>query len=187
MKGKVVIQTSLVLTALAMGGTGFISAKAEDAEETPIVYIELATTPTPAKAEKFHFTANHYEWDDKTLDAVASIYWAETGYGGVAAKQKLALTQLIWNRVEYYKTHGDKYAGTIYEVCRQKGEFNRGKVSDKNKKLAQDYLDMVRSQSEGVYCGITVPRDALKMAWDEQTREMYFLDLSNNEVWRCNG
>jgi len=154
-----------------------------EVEETPIVYIELAPTPPPERAMKFSFVPNHYEWDDKTIDAVASIYWAETGYGSIAATQKLAITQLIWNRVEYYKANEDRYAGTIYEVCKQHGEFNRGKISDKNRKLAQEYLDMVRSQAEGVYCGITVPRDALKMAWDEHG--MYFMDLSNREVWRC--
>jgi hypothetical protein len=184
MKG-IAVKASLTVVAIALAIVGIAKARADESEETPIIYIELAPTPKPEKAKHFTFSPNHYDWDAKTLDAVASIYWANTGYGSEAAVQKLALTQLIWNRVQYYKVHEDKYAGTIYEVCRQKGEFNRGKVSDKNRKLAQEYLDMVRSQDEGIYCGITVPRDALKMAWDEATKEMYFLDLSNNEVWRC--
>ena len=183
MKGTVV-KASLALMALSLATVGIIRAKAEQTEETPIVYIELAPTPAPERAKRFTFTPNHYDWDAKTIDAVASIYWANTGYGAEAAAQKLALTQLIWNRVQYYKAHEDKYAGTIYEVCHQHGEFARGKVSDKNRKLAQEYLDMVRSQAEGVYCGITVPTDALKIYWDGG--EMCFLDLSNNEVWRYN-
>jgi len=182
MKG-IILKASLALLAVSIVAVGIAKARADGTEETPIIYIELAPTPRPEKAKHFSFTPNHYEWDDKTLDAVASIYWANTGYGADAAAQKLALTQLIWNRVQYYKENEDKYAGTIYAVCHQHGEFNRGKVSDKNRKLAQEYLDMVRSQAEGVYCGITVPRDALKLSWDTNG-DMCFLDLSNNEVWR---
>lgn len=184
MKKGVAIKTSLALFALMQFAVP-VKSDSDNAEETPIIYIELAPTPTPEKAKKYSFTPYHYDWDQKTIDDVASIYWGETGYGSVAAKQKLALTQLVWNRMVYYQTYGDRFAGTISDVIRQRGEFNRGKVSDKNRKLAVEYLDMVRSQAEGHYCGITIPADAYKRAWDDQTREMYFTDLSGNEVWRC--
>ena len=179
---KGIIALSIALMALTVPITAI---RAESSEQTPIIYIELAPTPAPETPKKYAYTVNHYDWDAKTIDDVASIYWGETGYGAAAAKQKLALTQLVWNRVVYYETYGDRFAGTISEVIRQRGEFNRGKVSDKNRKLAQDYLDMVRSQAEGSYCGISVPASALKRAWDERTGEMYFIDLSGNEVWRC--
>lgn len=181
---EIVIKVSLLIAVLA-AITGIVKARADETDETPIVYIELAPTPAPERAKQYSCIPNHYDWDEKTIDDMASIYWGETGYGAVAAKQKLALTQLVWNRVVYYQTYGDRFAGTISDVIRQRGEFNRGKVSDKNRKLAQDYLDMVRSQSEGVFCGITVPTDAYKRAWDEQTGEMYFIDLIGREVWRC--
>lgn len=184
MKRKEWIKTGMISVAVAMAIGGVCASKADVDDETQIVCLEIVPTPVP-QYQQYTFVPNHYDWDSKTIDAVASIYWAETGYGSAAAAQKLALTQLIWNRVEYYNEYGDKYAGTIYEVCRQKGEFNRGKVSDKNRNLAIENLDMVRSQAEGTYCGITVPRDAVKMAWDESTGEMYFLNVSNKEVWRC--
>jgi len=92
-----------------------------------------------------------YEWQDELIDQLASIYWAETGANGPrTAREKLAITQLIWNRSEY----GEPFPSDLLGVCKQKNEFNHGRISDRNRQAARDNLNKVRSQAEGFYQGI---------------------------------
>lgn len=137
----------LIILALMLTLTT-LPAKADEPE---IIYIEvekqILLDPPTMKREPCQI----YEWDDETIDAVASVYWAETGANGpTTAREKLAITQLIWNRTQY----GSPFPSTIVEVCKQKNEFNRGRVSDRNRQIARDNLNIVRSQAEGHYQGI---------------------------------
>lgn len=121
------------------------------AEDVEIVYVEvehqiIADPPTmPIQP------LQTYEWDAELIDQLASIYWAETGANSPrTALEKLAITQLIWNRSVY----GSPFPSDLLEVCKQKGEFNHGRISDRNRQAARDNLNKVRSQAEGFYQGI---------------------------------
>ena len=79
------------------------------------------------------------------------VYWAETGANGPrTAQEKLMITQLVWNRSQY----GSPFPSDLTAVCKQRGEFNHGRVSDRNREAARANLDKVRSQAEGRYQGI---------------------------------
>ena len=122
-----------------------------------------------------------YEWSDADIDALASVYWAETGANSEkVTREKLAITQLVWNRV----THGSPFPATVCEVCKQRSEFNRGKISDRNRAIARANLNKVRSQAEGIYQGLD-QMDGLYM-----TREngiLTFQDLTWTTVYKVEG
>lgn len=140
-------KTHLIVLALMM-----LTSFTAKAEEVEIIYIEpvghqVIVDPPTRQLEP----AQSYDWDQETIDAVASIYWAETGANGpVTSREKLYITQLIWNRTQY----GNPFPSTIVEVCKQRGEFNMGRISDRNRQVARDNLNIVRSQAEGHYQGI---------------------------------
>ena len=119
--------------------------------EVQIVYVEVEkqviADPPKMKIEP----AWKYDWPDELIDELASIYWAETGANGPrTAQEKLMITQLVWNRSQY----GSPFPSDLTAVCKQRGEFNHGRVSDRNREAARANLDKVRSQAEGRYQGI---------------------------------
>lgn len=122
------------------------------AEQEPEIILIGVVAPTPTEAPKMPIQPlQEFDWDAKLIDAVASIYWAETGANGpITSQEKLMITQLIWNRSQ----HGSPFPEELLEVCRQRNEFNRGKVSDRNRETARTNLNKVRSQAEGAYQGI---------------------------------
>ena len=153
-----------------------------DDEPVDIVVLEIVE-PTQKKVyapSKQIVAMREYDWDDKTIDAVASIYWAETGRGATAAKEKLYITQLIWNRSRY----GYPFPDNVYDVCMQRGEFNRGKVSDRNRELARINLNKVRSQSEGYYQGLDMWSSAIYMFREGGTGILTFLDDQLVPIYR---
>jgi len=123
------------------------------AQEPEIILIGVVA-PAPTEAPKMPIQPlQEFDWDAKLIDAVASIYWAETGANGpITSQEKLMITQLIWNRSQ----HGSPFPEDLLEVCRQRNEFNKGKISDRNRETARSNLDKVRSQAEGYYQGIPV-------------------------------
>ena len=141
------IRALAVSAALAIGMTT-LPAKAE---EVQIIYVEVEKQVIADPPKMPIQPAWKYDWPDELIDQLASIYWAETGANGPTTfREKLAITQLIWNRAEY----GSPFPSDLTEVCKQKNEFNHGKVSDRNREQARANLDMVRSQAEGRYQGI---------------------------------
>ena len=112
----------------------------------PVERTVIHDPPTPKLSP-----VQEYEWDPEVIDAVASIYWAETGANGPRTSvEKLMITQLIWNRSQY----GSPFPSDLVAVCKQKGEFNRGRISDRNRVIARENLNKVRSQADGFYQGI---------------------------------
>lgn len=123
------------------------------AQEPEIILIGVVA-PTPTEAPKMPVQPMQtFDWDKKLIDALASIYWAETGSNSpITSQEKLMITQLVWNRSQ----HGSPFPEDLLEVCRQRGEFNKGKISDRNRDTARENLNKVRSQAEGYYQGIPV-------------------------------
>ena len=143
------------------------------AEDPEIIVIDLVDQNGHIYAPSKQIVACHqYEWTDEEIDAVAAIYWAETGRGEKANREKLYITQLIYNRTQY----GDPFPADIVGVCKQKGEFNRGRVSDRNRELARLNLNKVKSQAEGFYQGIEMWTSAIYMAREGGTGILTFLD-----------
>lgn len=135
----------LLLFALLMAAVPVL------AEEPEIVLIEVEKQVIADPPKMPIQPLQVYEWDDALIDAVASIYWAETGANSpTTAQEKLAITQLIWNRSVY----GEPFPADLLAVCKQRGEFNRGRISDRNRQAARDNLNKVRSQAEGYFQGI---------------------------------
>ena len=152
-----------------------------DDEPCDIIVIDLVDQNGHIYAPNKQIVACHeYEWDQETIDAVASIYWAETGKGERAYREKLAITQLIWNRSQY----GPPFPDTILGVCKQRGEFNRGHVSDANRELARLNLNKVRSQAEGYYQGIEMWDSAIFMTREGGSGVLTFQDDQWVTVWR---
>lgn len=163
--GAQVLAAAMILSPL--------TASADIDDEPQIIVIELADQSKHIYAPNKTIVATHeYDWDDETIDAVASIYWAETGRGDRAYKEKLAITQLIWNRTQY----GDPFPGTILEVCEQRNEFNHGHISDRNRELARLNLNKVRSQAEGYYQGIEMWDSCIYMTREGGTGILTFQD-----------
>ena len=123
------------------------------AEEPQIIYVEIEKQVLADPPRMPIQPAWKYDWPDELIDQLASIYWAETGANSpITAQEKLMITQLIWNRSQY----GNPFPSDLTEVCKQKNEFNHGKISDRNREAARINLDKVRSQAEGRYQGIPV-------------------------------
>ena len=152
-----------------------------DDEPCDIIVIDLVDQNGHIYAPNKQIVACHeYDWTDEEIDAVASIYWAETGRGEVAHREKLYITQLIWNRAHY----GDPFPSDIVGVCKQRGEFNRGRVSDKNREIARLNLNKVRSQAEGYYQGIEMWDSAIYMTREGGSGILTFQDDQWVTVWR---
>lgn len=131
-------------------------------------------TPEPTKPPRREISYNEFPQDDETVDACASVYWAECN----TDDEKLAVTQLIANRA----AHGAPFADTIKDCALQGHEFNRGRISDRNRELARVNLNKVQTQAGGDYAGITVPTTALYMR--REGRTLVLLDENYDEVWR---
>lgn len=151
------------------------------AEDPQVIVIEPVGYEPPKSVQVAVMPVHEYEWSDADIDALASVYWAETGANSdKVTREKLAITQLIWNRV----THGSPFPGSVAEVCKQRGEFNRGKISDRNRAIARANLNKVRSQADGIYQGLD-QMDGLYM-----TREngvLTFQDATWTTVYRVEG
>ena len=151
------------------------------AEDPQVFVIEPVGYEPPKPVQVSVMPVQEYEWSDADIDALASVYWAETGANSdKTTREKLAITQLVWNRV----THGSPFPATVYEVCKQRGEFNRGKISDRNRAIARANLNKVRSQADGIYQGLD-QMDGLYM-----TREngvLTFQDATWTTVYKVEG
>ena len=163
--------------------TGWDFSWAESPPE--IVIIEIVPTPTPVMVTPTpappatatpeptaepEIAYHAYSWPNSTIDIFAAIYWAECNTDA----EKLAVTALIFNRVKY----GKPFAGTAEAAARQRGEFNRGHISDRNRALARVNLNKCRTQEGGEYAGIDVPYSAIYMARANGALIMY------NDQWQ---
>lgn len=171
--------TALLALFLFLGIYSPVKADYDD-EPVEIVVIELVEQ-IPEKAPKYTPTPQIYEWDSKLVDSLAEIFWAETGKDKNADTEKFLITQLIFNRLRY----GYPFADTLYGITTQRGEFNHGKVSDKNREKAKDYLNLCQSQYDGYFQGLALPNTAIYMS-RTSGGDLQFFDENWNVVYRIN-
>ena len=136
-----------------------VPVRADAPEE---VYFEIMATPAPEPvAMPWH--VERHEWSAAEIDGLASVYWMVN-----TDAEKKAVTCVIWNRAR----HGAPFASDLVGVIHQRGEFQRGKVSDRNRKKAQEYLDQCAAGIFGV------PRSAVYISRRGGTMELY------DDQWR---
>lgn len=160
---------------------GLILASALLLAQPEIIMIEMVD-PEPVKAEKYVCSeVTEYDWAEDDLKAVAQVLWAETGKGqsGKISKEKECICYLILNRTRY----GDPFPSTIKEVCKQKGEFNRGHYSDKNVAIARAALNAYQSQLDGNIQNILFPQTAIYMSRIQGT--LCFYDANWHKVFEA--
>ena len=146
-----------------------------------IIYIEIEPQIVEAPVKMPIQPLKTYEWDSELIDELASIYWAETGRDSRTASEKLAITQLIYNRSVY----GYPFPSDLLGVCKQKNEFNHGHISDRNRRIAQENLDKVQSQADGFYQGIDPNLTmAIYMTREGGSGILTFQDANWVTVWR---
>lgn len=121
-----------------------------------------------------------YSWNSSDIDAVASVFWAETGAGeNNSSLEKRAIAFVIYNRY----LMGDPFDNSsIKSICEQKGEFNTGRVSDRNRKNAERYLNQARSNAEGYFTGIDIPTNAVYMGRNSE-KNLVLYDVFWNPVF----
>lgn len=145
----------------------------------PVEIIEIDVVPEPQEQAIVYKCEmpTHYDWTDEELKQVAKVLWAETGRNDRSYHEKQCICYLILNRVRY----GSPFAEDIVGVCKQRGEFNRGKVSDNNKRIAQESLDAYQSQLEGNLQNIDFPYNAVYMG--RINGILTFYDINKNKVY----
>ena len=103
------------------------------AEAPESVYFPIAETPKPAPVIVELAKAPALEWSEAEIDGLAGIFWASCN----SEREKRAYTCIVWNRAH----HGDPFPRDLVGVIHQRGEFQRGRVSDRNRALARECLD----------------------------------------------
>lgn len=148
-----------------------IGAIISHAEEPETVMFWIVPTPTPEPAPTMPPKPYvEYEWSEAEIDGLASVYWAECNTDA----EKLAITKVILNRASFGHPFKTGIVGAIY----QRGEFNRGRVSDRNRENARNNLNRIMNG----LC--TVPDSAVYVSRNGRTMVLY--DINWKEVWRDN-
>lgn len=141
-----------------------------------IIVIDIVPTEEPQAIQCECGPVTNHDWTDDEINQVSRILWAETGRGDTY-REKQCICYLIINRTRF----GHPFPSDIVSVCKQKGEFNRGKSSDRNKQIARESLDRYQSQLEGSLQGIDFPTSAVYMARNNGI--LTFYDYSWNKVY----
>lgn len=142
-----------------------------------VIVIDVVQPEMPQAIQCEIGEVTEYAWTDDEINQVAKILWAETGRGANTYREKQCICYLILNRVRF----GHPFPSDIVSVCKQKGEFNRGKVSDKNQQIARESLNRYQSQLDGSLQGIDFPMTAVYMARNGSV--LTFYDYSWNKVY----
>ena len=146
------------------------------AEEPEVVVIDMVEADQPTAIPCACGPVTEYAWTDDEITQVAKILWAETGRGDTY-QEKQCICYLILNRTRF----GHPFPSDIVSVCKQKGEFNRGKSSDRNRQIARESLNRYQSQLDGSLQGIDFPMTAVYMARNGRT--LCFYDYNWNKVY----
>lgn len=141
------------IAAVVLGA--ILYARADAPEE---VYLDIVPTPVPAPII-YPWTVEKQNWTEAEIDGLASIYWAECN----TDIQRKAYTAVIWNRARY----GSPFPSGLVAVMYQRGEFNHGRVSDRNRDKAREYLDQCCA---GV---LTIPQSAVYISREGKTMRLY--------------
>lgn len=141
-----------------------------------VIVIDMVKPEEPQAIKCECGPVTEYPWTDEEINQVAKVLWAETGKGETY-REKQCICYLILNRTRF----GSPFPSDIVGVCKQRGEFNRGKTSDRNKQIARESLNLYQSQLEGSLQGIDFPITAVYMARNGYT--LTFYDYSWNKVY----
>ena len=137
-----------------------VSVAHADTEE---VFLDIVPTPAPTPII-YPWTVEKQNWSEAEIDGLASIYWAECN----TDTQRKVYTAVIWNRSNY----GTPFPPGLVAVMYQKGEFNHGRVSDRNREKAREYLDQC-------YAGVlTIPKSAVYISREGNTMRLYDINWS---------
>lgn len=166
----------IAASALMAAAIPVIALADYDDEPVQMVCLELVEHPQPEAPRYAYREPSHYTWTDDEINQVAKILWAETGKGNTY-REKEAICALILNRTR----HGDPFPSDIVSVCRQHGEFNRGKTSNKNREIARECLDRYQSHLDGNFQDIQIPQSAVYMGRVNGTLTLY--DINWNKVY----
>ena len=154
-----------------------LTGTVQPSEEPQIIEVQIVE-PVETPAPRYNAQpVTEYDWTDEELKQVAKVLWAETGKGVKTLTEKQCICYLILNRVRF----GDPFPSDIVSVCRQRGEFNRGKFSQKNADIARDALNAYQSQLDGNLQNIRFPVSAVYMA--RKNGVLTFYDWCWNVVW----
>lgn len=138
--------------AVALGAVLYARAETEE------VFLGIVPTPAPEPIVK-EWTVPKQEWSEAEIDGLASIYWAECNND----RQRKVYTAVVWNRSRY----GSPFPVGLVAVMYQKGEFNHGRVSDRNRQKAQEYLDQMAAGFS------TIPQSAVYISREGDTMRLY--------------
>lgn len=148
---------AVFVAAVILGAILYAKADAE------VVFIDIVPTPAPDPIVK-EWDIPKQDWSESEIDGLASIYWAECNND----RQRKAYTAVIWNRARY----GEPFPTGLTAVMYQRGEFNHGRVSDRNREKAQEYLD----QMAAGFC--TIPQSAVYISREGNTLRLYDISWS---------
>ena len=171
-----VLRQLIAASALMTAAVPMITMADYDDEPVQVVCLEIIERSQPEAPRYAYREPNHYAWTDDEIIQVAKILWAETGKGNTY-REKEAICALILNRTR----HGDPFPTDIVSVCRQHGEFNRGKTSNKNREIARECLDRYQSHLDGNFQDIQIPQSAVYMGRVNGTLTLY--DINWNKVY----
>lgn len=126
--------------------------------DTEEVFLDIVPTPKPEPII-YPWVVEKQNWSEAEIDGLASIYWAECN----TDTQRKVYTAVIWNRARY----GSPFPSGLVAVMYQRGEFNHGRVSDRNREKAREYLDQCHA---GV---MTIPKSAVYISREGNTMRLF--------------
>ena len=154
------------------------TALAEDEPQpTPAVewiFLEAIPTATPTPpVREIHYREHPLTQDE--IDEMAAIFWEDCN----TDEEKLCYAAVAVNRL----VHGAPFGDDLNSILKAKSEWNHGKVSDRNRKKAERYLNMALTQFvDGEYAGILVPPGAVYVS--RESGKLVFYNANFEEAYR---
>ena len=143
-----------------------------------VINISVIAQPTPTPpvdTREVHY--NEHDLSSKIIDEMASIFWADCNND----TEKKYYAAVVVNRMN----HGAPFDTTLEGVLSAKGEFNHGRISDRNREKARRFLNIALTQfSDNMYAGLKIPSNAVYVSRDDATNKLVFYNIAWNEVYR---
>lgn len=138
------------------------------------IYLEAVPTATPTPPPReIHYNEHPLTQDE--IDEMAAIFWADCN----TDEEKLCYAAVAVNRL----VHGAPFGDDLNSILKAKSEWNHGKVSDRNRKKAERFLNMALTQFvDGEYAGILVPPGAVYVS--RESGKLVFYNANFEEAYR---
>lgn len=127
------------------------------ADEPQVVWIDVVPLATPRPVYQMDDDIPTYKHSKKDVDRIARLLWSSP------LRSESEKTKLVWvvlNRVDA----GEPFGTTIHDVVNA-SEFTffdrKARVSDKNKALVENVMNLWKAQKDGYKIGCRPPQDAL--------------------------